>query len=245
MKKILTAFVLVTSLSALAQNKPATKKPVTKAPPSKSAATQTGGVLKTLNDSASYAIGISVANFYEQQGLKNINANIVAKAINDVLQGKKSLLTDQQANMVMMKCMQDAQAEKVGPTVAAGEKFLAANKSKPGVHTTATGLQYEIIKQGTGEKPGPADTVIAHYAGTLINGQEFDNSYKRGQPLTIGVSSVIAGWTEALQLMPVGSKYKLYIPHQLGYGLNDQGAAIPAGSVLVFEVELLEVIRAK
>jgi FKBP-type peptidyl-prolyl cis-trans isomerase len=245
MKKILTAFVLVTSLTALAQNKPATKKPVTKAPPSKSAATQTGGVLKTLNDSASYAIGISVANFYEQQGLKNINANIVAKAINDVLQGKKSLLTDQQANMVMMKCMQDAQAEKVGPTVAAGEKFLAANKSKPGVHTTATGLQYEIIKQGTGEKPGPADTVIAHYAGTLINGQEFDNSYKRGQPLTIGVSSVIAGWTEALQLMPVGSKYKLYIPHQLGYGLNDQGAAIPAGSVLVFEVELLEVIRAK
>jgi FKBP-type peptidyl-prolyl cis-trans isomerase len=245
MKKILTAFVLVASLTASAQNKSTTKKTVTKTPPVKSISTQSGGVLKTLNDSASYAIGISVANFYQQQGLKNINSNIVARAINDVLQGKKSLLSDQQANAVMMKCMQDAQAEKTGPTVAAGEKFLAANKKKPGVITTASGLQYEIIKQGSGEKPGAADTVVAHYAGTLINGQEFDNSYKRGQPLTIGVSSVIAGWTEALQLMPVGSKYKLYIPHQLGYGLNDQGPAIPAGSVLVFEVELLDIIRAK
>jgi FKBP-type peptidyl-prolyl cis-trans isomerase len=244
MKKILTALVLFTSLSAFAQNKSTAKKTVPKKTPSKSVSTQTG-VLKTLNDSASYAIGISVANFYQQQGLKNINSSIVAKAINDVLQGKKSLLSDQEANTVMMKCMQDAQMEKVGPTVAAGEKFLAANKSRPGVHTTATGLQYEIIKQGEGEKPGGADTVVAHYAGTLINGQEFDNSYKRGEPLTIGVSSVIKGWTEALQLMPVGSKYKLYIPHQLGYGLNDQGPAIPAGSVLVFEVELLGIKKAK
>lgn len=244
MKKILTAFVLVTSLTAFGQNKSTAKKPVTKAPV-KSTTTQTGGGLKTLIDSASYAIGISVANFYEQQGLKNINADIVAKAIKDVLQGKKSLLSDQQANSVMMQCMQKAQAEKVGPNVASGEKFLAENKSKPGVHTTASGLQYEIIKQGAGAKPGPKDTVVAHYAGTLINGQEFDNSYKRGEPLTIGVSSVIAGWTEALQLMPVGSKYKLYIPYQLGYGLNDQGPAIPAGSVLVFEVELLDIKKAK
>jgi FKBP-type peptidyl-prolyl cis-trans isomerase FklB len=244
MKKILTAFVLVTSFTAFGQNKSTEKKPVTKTPV-KSTGIQSGGVLKTLNDSASYAIGISVANFYEQQGLKNINADIVAKAIKDVLQGKKSLLSDQQANAVMMQCMQKAQAEKVGPNVAAGEKFLAENKSKPGVHTTASGLQYEIIKQGEGAKPGPKDTVVAHYAGTLINGQEFDNSYKRGEPLTIGVSSVIAGWTEALQLMPVGSKYKLYIPYQLGYGLNDQGPAIPAGSVLVFEVELLDIKKAK
>ena len=136
--------------------------------------------------------------------------------------------------------MNEAQAAKAKPNITAGEKFLAQNKTKPGVKTTASGLQYEVIKEGTGVKPTAADTVVAHYSGKLLNGTEFDNSYKRGQPLTIPVSGVIKGWTEALQMMSVGSKYKLYIPYQLGYGLNDMGP-IPAGSVLIFEVELLDV----
>jgi FKBP-type peptidyl-prolyl cis-trans isomerase len=122
----------------------------------------------------------------------------------------------------------------------AGENFLAANKKKAGVKTTASGLQYEVIREGTGPKPTAQDTVTVNYAGTLINGTEFDNSYKRGEPITFPLRGVIAGWTEGLQLMSTGAKYKFYIPHQLAYGTNDVGT-IPAGSVLVFEVELLKI----
>jgi FKBP-type peptidyl-prolyl cis-trans isomerase len=135
---------------------------------------------------------------------------------------------------------QREKASKAGPTIAAGEKFLAENKKKPGVKTTASGLQYEVLVEGTGPKPNAEDQVVAHYAGTLIDGTKFDNSYDRGQPITIGLNQVIRGWTEGLQLMPVGSKYRFFIPYQLGYGMQEAGA-IPAGSALVFEVELLEI----
>lgn len=219
------------TLSAAAQKKPA---------PVKKTTTATASPLKTLNDSASYAIGVSVANFYSQQGVTNLDASLVAKAINDVLGKKNVLLNDQQANAVMMKCMSAAQESKSKPNIDAGQKFLAQNKAKAGVKTTASGLQYEIIKEGTGPKPTIADTVTVHYVGTLINGTEFDNSLKRGEPISFPLSGVIRGWTEALQLMSEGSKYKLYIPHQLAYGPNDNGP-IPGGSVLVFEVELLKV----
>jgi len=235
MKKLVLLASVCATLSATAQ----TKKPV----PIKKATPPAGAnaaALKNLNDSASYAIGLSVANFYTQQGMANLNPTLVSRAINDVMGKKKTLLNDQQANSVIMQCMNEAQSSKAKPNIAAGENFLAANKKKAGVKTTASGLQYEVIREGTGPKPTVQDTVTVNYAGTLINGTEFDNSYKRGEPISFPLRGVIAGWTEGLQLMSAGAKYKFYIPHQLAYGTNDVGT-IPAGSVLVFEVELLKI----
>ena len=134
--------------------------------------------------------------------------------------------------------MQKANAEK-----ETGSKFLEANKKKPGVTTLPSGLQYEVITKGTGPVPTATDTVKANYVGTLIDGKEFDNSYKRGEPITIPVNGVIRGWTEALQLMPVGSKWKLYIPSDLGYGDRGAGGAIPGGAALIFEIELLDIVH--
>lgn len=235
MKKILVPLVLFTSLAVHAQQ----KKPVpVKKPASTTPATAPS--LKSLTDSASYAIGLSVANFYSQQGIKNINQAMVSKAISDVLAGKKLLLDENQANSVIMRCINDAQTAKSKTSIDEGRKFLAQNKTKPNIKTTASGLQYEVISAGTGAKPLTSDSVTVHYRGTLLNGTEFDNSYTRGAPITFTLSGVIRGWTEALQLMNVGSKYKLYIPHELAYGTNDMGP-IPGGSVLVFEVELLNI----
>jgi FKBP-type peptidyl-prolyl cis-trans isomerase FklB len=232
MKKILMAATVFISLNAIAQKKPApVKKPVI----------VSSNVLKNLTDSASYAIGVSVANFYAQQGMKKLNATMISKAITDATSGKKMLLNDNECNTVVMKFINQASEAKAKPTIAAGQKFLVANKTKAGVKTTSSGLQYEVIVEGTGPKPAAADSVTCHYAGTLLNGTEFDNSFKRGAPITFSVTGVIRGWTEALQLMPEGSKYKLYIPHELAYGTNDNGN-IPAGSMLIFEVELLKVI---
>ena len=138
--------------------------------------------------------------------------------------------------------MSKMQAEKSKPRIDSGTNFLAKNKTKPGVKTTASGLQYEVITEGTGEKPTAADSVTCHYKGTLLNGTVFDNSYDRGQPITFSLGGVIPGWTEGLQLMSVGSKYKFYIPYTLGYGAFDYGP-IPGGSLLIFEVELLNVIK--
>ncbi|MBD0293730.1 MAG: FKBP-type peptidyl-prolyl cis-trans isomerase, partial [Flavisolibacter sp.] len=143
-------------------------------------------------------------------------------------------------NSVMMRYMRRAQEEKSKQNIEAGKQFLETNKTKAGVQTTPSGLQYEVVVQGTGAKPTINDTVVCHYAGRLINGTEFDNSYKRGEPATFPVSGVIKGWTEALQLMPVGSKYKLYIPYNLAYGTNEAGP-IPPGSLLIFDVELLKI----
>ena len=230
MKKIFAGVFLFFSVAAFAQSKTAAPKKTT----------PTAVALKTLNDSASYAIGVSVANFYKQQGMTSINAAMVSKAINDLMNNKTPLLDEAECNNAIMKYMNKAQSAKAKPNIEAGEKFLAANKSKPGVKTTASGLQYEVLQQGTGPKPTASDTVTVNYVGTLLDGTEFDNSYKRGQPISFPVGGVIKGWTEALQLMPEGSKYKLYIPYELAYGANEVGS-IPAGSVLVFEVELLKV----
>jgi len=225
-------FCLLSIVYANAQ-KPASKPVATK--------TSTGStqVLKSHNDSLSYAIGLSVANFYRQQGIK-LNTTMVTKACNDVLEKKKLLLTDDQANLIFM-CHSNPQ---ICVNVKQGEQFLVQNKKKPNVKVTQSGLQYEVITAGTGAKPIATDTVVVNYKGTLTNGNEFDNSYKRGEPASFAVTGVIRGWTEALQLMSVGSKYKLYIPYQLAYGLNDM-QAIPGGSVLVFEVELLDIKKPK
>lgn len=196
--------------------------------------------LKTFQDSVSYACGMSFANYYKSQGVKNINTVYLSKAVNDVLSGKNVLFNDETANQIMNKYMFQLQAEKVKPAIDSGKAFLEANKKRPGVKTTASGLEYEVITEGTGERPTINDSVTCNYKGALLNGTEFDNSYLRGQPITFSLRGVIAGWTEGLQLMTVGSKYKFYVPYNLGYGEFDYGT-IPGGSTLVFEVELLTV----
>jgi FKBP-type peptidyl-prolyl cis-trans isomerase len=241
MKKLLV-FCSILSVAVMAdaqtgtKSKPATK-PVLKTPVQQQA-------LKTLNDSASYAIGFSVASFYRQQGITNLNTSLVSKAINDVLAGKQTLLNEEAVNMCVNKLMTEIQENKSKPTIEAGKAFLAKNKARPEVTTTASGLQYEVLTEGTGIKPTTVDTFVAHYRGTLIDGTEFDASYNRGQPLVYPVTGVIRGWTEGLQLMSVGSKYKFYIPYNLAYGTNDNGA-IPGGSTLIFELDLLDVKKPK
>src|SRR5687768_206295 len=157
--------------------------------------------LTTLNDSASYAIGLSVINFYKQQGVTNLNTVLISKAINDVLGGKNREFSDSTANVIMNRYMNNLQEEKSKLIIQEGEAFLAQNKLRAGVFTTPSGLQYEVITQGTGAKPGPVDSVTVHYKGVLLNGTQVDNSYERGQPITFALNKVITGWTEGLQLM--------------------------------------------
>ncbi len=195
------------------------------------------------NDSASYALGLSFANFYKEQGITTVNKALISKGLTDCLSDKKPLLNEGQANSVMNSYLTKIQQQKSQPNIDAGIAFLAANRNKPGVKTTPTGLQYEVLTEGTGEKPRAIDSVTVNYKGTLLNGFEFDNSYNRGQPITFALNRVIAGWTEGLQLMSVGSKYKLYVPYTLGYGAFDYGP-IPGGSMLTFEVELLSFKKA-
>ncbi len=228
MKKIALFLLSVTS-ACFAMAQPG-KTPVKTAPP----------VLKNITDSASYAIGMSVANFYKQQGIKSINSSLVTRAINDVMGGKPTLFDEPTANSCMNDYMSKIQSEKSKPRMDSGIAFLAKNKTRPEVKTTASGLQYEVLREGSGEKPSAKDSVTCHYKGTLLNGTVFDNSYDRGQPISFSLNGVIPGWTEGLQLMSVGSKYKFYIPYTLAYGAFDYGP-IPGGSTLTFEVELLEI----
>lgn len=235
--------VSVLSLSACLPVVAQVKKTATANSNTKPAAGATAVSLKTTQDSLSYAIGLSVANFYKQQNITNINTSLVVKAINDVNKKGKVLLDEQQANQCIVNYMQKAKSEKAAGNKKQGEEFLAANKTKPGVVTTASGLQYLILKEGTGPKPGPTDKVKVHYHGTLIDGRVFDSSVDRGQPIELSVGGVIPGWTEALQLMPVGSKWKLFIPSNLAYGDQQAGALIAPGSTLVFDVELLDIVK--
>jgi FKBP-type peptidyl-prolyl cis-trans isomerase len=202
--------------------------------------------LKTANDSASYAIGLNHASFFiKQQGIKTLNTALISKAVNDVLGNKPPVLNDRLANNVMNKIIIQIQEEQSKPVIEAGRVFLANNRKRPEVKTTASGLQYEIVKEGTGIKPILTDTFVVNYRGTLIDGTEFDNSYKRGQPLEYPLGAVVRGWTEGLQLMPVGSKFNLYIPYELGYGAFGNPPVIPGGAALIFEMELLDVKHLK
>jgi len=196
--------------------------------------------LKTFTDSVNYAIGISVANFYRQLGATKLNTVLVSKAINDVMANKKTVIDEETANQLMNRYMTEIQKEKVKPNIQACETFLAKNKTKPGVITTPSGLQYEVLREGTGPKPKATDQVVCNYKGSLLDGTEFDNSYSRGQPATFSLQEVVGGWTEGIQLMSVGAKFKFYIPYNLGYKLFDHGT-IPGGSCLIFEVELLDI----
>jgi FKBP-type peptidyl-prolyl cis-trans isomerase FklB len=201
-----------------------------------------GVSLNDIRDSASYAAGIYLINFFREFDITNFNPAIITRAINDLQSQKKPLLNDSLANMVAMRYQYKVQEIKNKPTIDAGKKFLAENKKRPGVKVTKSGLQYEIITIGTGKKPTKKDTVSCNYTGAFIDGTEFNNSYKMGGPISFAVNGVIKGWTEALQMMPVGSKWKLYIPYTLAYGPG-QYQTIPGGSALVFEIDLIEVVN--
>ena len=200
-----------------------------------------GVVLNDMRDSASYAAGIYLINFFREFDITNFNPAIIKIAINDLQSQKKPLMNDSLANMVAMRYQLKLQEVKNKPTIDAGKKFLAENKKRPGVKVTPSGLQYEIITVGTGKKPTKKDKVSCNYTGAFIDGTEFNNSYKMGGPISFDVTGVIKGWTEALQMMPVGSKWKLYVPYNLGYGPG-QYQAIPGGSALIFEIDLLEIV---
>ena len=244
LKKLLIPILLIASFSIQAQ----TKKPVpVKKPVPKKATTTAASTkpMKTQNDSLSYAMGVSVGQYLKAMGVANLNYTLLNKAIDQSLKGTTTYFGPDQANHVMenaarAKSMNAAKAEK-----EKGRQFLLQNEKKAGMTKTASGLQYEILAAGTGPKPTANDTILVHYAGKLINGKEFDSSYKRGQPISIPVSGVIPGWTEAVQLMPTGSKWRLYIPSALGYGDNGAGPDIPGGSTLIFDVELMEITNKK
>lgn len=215
------------------------------------AKTTTAYTLKTQKEKGSYALGMSVGLGLHRQGV-DVDPSVVARGLRDAMLGHKTLLTEDEMRAALQQLradvnkQQEAKAHVEGEANRKqGEEFLAANKSKPGVTTLPDGLEYKVLKEGTGPKPTAEDTVTVNYRGTLINGKEFDSSYKRGQPTTFPVNGVIKGWTEALQLMPVGSKWELYIPPDLAYGDRGAGADIAPGSTLIFEVELLSIDQKK
>jgi FKBP-type peptidyl-prolyl cis-trans isomerase len=242
--------LLLFSIWSQAQQTPPTSNATN--PPAKSRTTtaaksSTVLSLKTQKDKFSYALGMNLGKNLHQQAVA-VDPNILARGLKDALTGGKTLLTEDEARAALTAAQAEVRAKQQEKMQQAGaenkkegETFLAANKAKDGVVTLPSGLQYKILTAGTGPKPAASDTVVCNYRGTLINGTEFDSSYKRGQPATFPVGGVIKGWTEALQLMPVGSKWQLFIPADLAYGDRGAGADIGPGATLIFEVELLSI----
>jgi FKBP-type peptidyl-prolyl cis-trans isomerase len=248
--------MLLGSQYSLGQQTPAPKTNATpttrarRAPAAKTAAaakTQTAPALTTQKDKFSYALGMNLGTNLHKQSVP-VDPNILLRGLKDALAGGKTALTEDQARAALMEVQNEMRKKQQEEMHAAGEAskkegdaFLAANKAKEGVVTLPSGLQYKILTQGTGPKPTATDSVVCNYRGTLINGTEFDSSYKRGEPTTFPVSGVIKGWTEALQLMPVGSKWQLFVPSDLAYGERSHGPEIAPDSTLIFEVELLSI----
>ncbi len=260
------AIFLSAALAAAAQTAPSTKPPATAkksttsstvakkpaAGAAKKPATATPEVtLKDTKDKFSYALGMSLGknlgtNLTRQE--VEFDPDLVARGMKDALVGANPLMTDQEASTVLQQVQTEVREKAAAKRQQIEEEnkadataFFAQNKNKPGVVTLPSGLQYKIITAGTGPKPKATDTVVCNYRGTLLDGKEFDSSYKRGEPATFPVSGVIKGWTEALQLMPVGSKWELYVPSDLAYGERGAGEDITPGSALIFEVELLSI----
>lgn len=191
----------------------------------------------------SYCVGMSIADSLLQQDLNGISPEILAEAIKDIFSGVQAQYSPNEANDIIQTYLNGVGEAKFGAIKEEGEAFLAANKLKAEIKTTESGLQYEVISEGSGNKPSGQDNVKVHYHGTLIDGTVFDSSVNRGEPATFGVHQVIPGWTEALQLMNAGSKYRLYIPQNLAYGAHPHpGGAIKPFMALIFDVELLEVL---
>jgi len=270
-KSLITAVSLLTAGmmllgNALAQQTPAAKAqqpPAAKAQPAPAAGSQTAPAaktgpatkprttsvltLKTQKDKLSYALGMNLGTNLHKETV-DVDPAIVLRGLKDALASGKTLLTEDEARTALTQLQTEVRSKQQEKMKVAGEmnkkegvEFLAANKSKEGVVILPSGLQYKILTEGTGPKPAASDTVVCNYRGTLISGTEFDSSYKRGQPASFPVNGVIKGWTEALLLMPVGSKWQLFVPSELGYGDRGAGADIGPGATLIFEVELLSI----
>jgi FKBP-type peptidyl-prolyl cis-trans isomerase FklB len=193
-------------------------------------------------DAVSYCVGMSLGGSLLQQNLQGINTAILAESINDAFAGKEMKYTPEEANAIIQKFLNAEGEKKFGGNKEASEAFLAENAKKEGITITASGLQYEIVEAGSGDKPAADSNVTVHYHGTLPDGTVFDSSVERGEPTSFGVNQVIPGWTEALQLMSTGSKYRLYIPQNLAYGATPHpGGPIEPYMALIFDVELLEI----
>lgn len=208
---------------------------------------QEAPVLKTEKDKLSYAMGMDLGNQLKTRSV-DIDPAVFGQGLKDALSGSKTLLTEAEAKAIiselqMKMVARNAEAAKVAgeKNKAEGEAFLAANKPKEGVVTLPSGVQYKVLTAGTGKKPTLDDTVVCHYRGTLINGEEFDSSYQRNEPATFPVKGVIKGWTEVLQLMPVGSKWQVFIPSDLAYGPRGAGANNGPNATLIFEIELVAI----
>jgi FKBP-type peptidyl-prolyl cis-trans isomerase FklB len=245
MQKSLVVNVMVAGTillgSAIAQQTPAATTQT--APP----ASPSSSALPTQKDKASYAIGMNIGTTLHKQSI-DVDPKVLAQGLQDALAGGKTLLSEDEARTTltelqgeMRKKQQEMMQQAADTNKKDGAAFLAANKAKDGVVTLPSGLQYKILTAGTGPKPTATDSVVCNYKGTLVDGKEFDSSYKRGQPATFPVSGVIKGWTEALQLMPVGSKWQLVVPSDLAYGERGQGPDIGPNATLIFEVELISI----
>jgi FKBP-type peptidyl-prolyl cis-trans isomerase FklB len=206
--------------------------------------------LTTTKDKTSYSMGYNIGNAWKRQGIEagDVDLQVLIRGLDDVMAGKPSVVSDQENRELLtqfqneLRTRREAKRKELGEkNQKEGEAFLAENKTKPGVQTLSSGLQYKVLTEGNGPKPTTNDTVTVNYRGTLLDGTEFDSSYKRGQPATFKVTGVIPGWTEALQLMPVGSKWQLFIPSELAYRERGSGANIGPNAVLTFEVELLSI----
>ena len=191
-------------------------------------------------DKVSYALGMSIGRQLEQMSATELNIDDFSQAIKDVFAGSTHL-TDSEAEITVQSFFQQKAEEQAKAAKAEGENFLAENAKKPGVVTLPSGLQYQVLREGNGRKPSATDQVECHYEGTLINGQVFDSSYRRGETATFGLNQVIKGWTEGLQLMQEGAKYRFFIPYNLDYGERGAGQAIPPYAALIFDVELIKV----
>ena len=194
-------------------------------------------------DKISYALGLSIGNNFQNSGINSLQVEDFVKGLNDVLSGAQPAISYDEAKQVINEFFMNLQKQKLELNKKAGEEFLSINKGKAGVVTLPSGLQYQVLQNGTGAKPSAADKVRCHYHGTLINGTVFDSSVQRGQPAVFGVSQVIPGWVEALQLMSVGSKWRLFIPSELAYGEQGAGDVIEPNSTLIFDVELLDIVK--
>lgn len=238
MKKFAFCLIMasLTAYSADAQ-KPAAKKPAAPAKP----------VLKNAMDSFSYAAGLNIAASLKDQGVPPISTSAMARAIDDAYAGKNTLLTREQAEMTLQQKLQEYARKKTDVEKTKGAAFLAENAKRKGVVSLPNGLQYEVLESGhdsSGLKPKPSDKVTVHYTGTLIDGTIFDSSVQRNEPATFSCNGVIRGWTEILQLMSKGDKWKVYIPSDLGYGDQGMPPAIAPGATLIFEIKLLDIIPA-
>lgn len=244
-KTILFSVALLIGSHSFGQAVKKSTKPSPKSNPKTSVKTNkntSGFKLSSGMDSLSYAIGLNVGSNLKSQGVENFSYEAMNKGMVDAMtKAEKPLLDEQTASMTIQQKLQEYASKKINVQKEEGKKFLADNKTKAGITELPNGIQYKIIKQGSGVKPAVEDTIKVHYKGTTIDGNVFDDSYSRGEPIEFPLGNLIEGWKQTLVLMPVGSKWQIFLPSDYGYGDRGAGANIPGGATLIFELELLDV----